>query len=124
VIVQVAGANAREVSVLGSWEETVFGLADEVGECFVFRPDRAQAEKHQTSNFIARCAKSAGAPPAFSLLRLRGTWLVDHLVSGVPPHELARAAGIRRTQMAKYFNLLPDLDPVLVRRWLRDGGCR
>ncbi|MGO8871081.1 MAG: hypothetical protein ACLQPH_06710 [Acidimicrobiales bacterium] len=124
VLVHVTGGNARQVPVLKPWEETVFDLAQEVGECFVFRPDRTRAEKHQTSNFVSRCAKSAGAPPEFSLMRLRGTWLVNLLVGGIPPNELAKVAGIQRTQLAKYFNLLPDADPADLRDWLRNGGRR
>ena len=122
VVVHVTERNIRDIPVLRSWESTVFDLSVEVGEFLVFRPDRTYVQKGQTSNFIARCAKSAGEPPAFSLARLRVTWIVDHLVAGVPPHELARAAGVRRTQMAHYFNLIPDLDPATVQRWLRDGG--
>lgn len=87
----------------------------------MFRPDRTRPEKHQTSNFVSRCAKSAGAPPEFSLKRLRGTWIVHLLIGGIPPNELATVAGIQRTQLAKYFNLLPDADPGTLRHWLRDG---
>lgn len=124
VLVHVTGGNARDVPVLQAWEDTIFDLAQEVGERFVFRPERTRAEKHQTSNFVSRCAKSAGAPPEFSLMRLRGTWLVNLLVGGIPPNELATVAGIQRTQLAKYFNLMPDADPATLRRWLRDGGRR
>jgi len=124
VLVHVSGENARQVPVLKPWEKTVFDLAQDVGERFVFRPDRIRAETHQTSNFVSRCAKSTGAPPEFSLMRLRGTWLVDLLVGGIPPNELAKVAGIQRTQLAKYFALMPDSDPATVRGWLRDGGRR
>ncbi len=122
VRIQVMGENARVVPVLRSWEDPVFDLAHEVGECLVFRPDRTHVQKSQTSNFIARCAKSAGAPPAFSLQRLRSTWLVNLLVGGIPPNELAKVAGIQRTQLAKYFGLLPDADPPTMRHWLRSCG--
>ena len=124
VLVHVEGQNARSVPVLRSWENTVFDLAREVGESFVFRPDRVHAEKHQTSNFVCRCAKSAGAPPEFSLIRLRGTWLVDLMVGGIPPNELAKVAGIQRTQLAKYFAFFPDADPAMARAWVRGGGRR
>ena len=122
VVVHVSGDKDRPVPVLRNWEELIFEFAESAGDRFLFRPDRDKADRHQTSNFIARCAKSAGGPPAFALQRLRTTWVVNHLISGVPPNELAKVAGMQRTQLAKYFNLLPDADPRTIRRWLREGS--
>ncbi|MGA8724676.1 MAG: hypothetical protein WB565_06515 [Acidimicrobiales bacterium] len=122
VVVRVVRKREREIPVLASWEDVIFDLADEVGECLVFRPDRTQVLKNQTSNFISRCAKSVGGPPAFSLLRLRSTWIVNHFVAGIPPNVLADAAGIQRTQLAKFFNLMPDYALEEASHWLREGG--
>jgi len=121
VVVEVTARHRRIVPVLASWEELIFRRARQVGERYCFRPERTAVIRHQTSNFIARCAKAAGAPPALSLQRLRTTWLVTQLVAGTPPNELARLSGIQAVQLAKYFDLLPDADPTSLRAQVRDA---
>ena len=121
VLVEVCGAHARVVPVLASFEDFAFASAKDAGDRLVFRPERREVRKFQTTNFIARCAKSS-PPPDLSLQRLRTTWIVGHLAAGVPPNELARAAGTQAVQLSKYFESLPDGDPMTVRRMLQGDG--
>lgn len=122
VLVEVVGPKNRSVPVLRSWEDTVFELAEEVGDRYVWRPDRTKVRRHATSNFIARCAKVHRLPPAFSLQRLRSTWIVRQLAAGVPPNELARLAGTQSVQLAKYFDFLPTCDEDTLRNLVRNAG--
>lgn len=122
VLVQVTGDDPRSVPVLRTWEDKVGAFAQEAGDRYVFRPERTQVLRHQTSNFIARCAKVNGEPPAFSLQRLRTTWIVGQLAAGTPPNALARLAGTQSVQLAKYFDFLPERDGTTVRELVRNAG--
>lgn len=122
VLVHVSGGSARSVPVLRSWEDRVFVSAQEVGDRYVFGPERTEVIRHQTSNFIARCAKANGNPPAFSLQRLRTTWIVGQLAAGVPPNAVARLAGTQSVQLARYFDFLREWDEDTVRGIARNAG--
>jgi hypothetical protein len=53
--------------------------------------------------------------------RLRATWLVHHLTVGTPVKVLLEAAGIGSLNaLTRYIQFVPDVDPSVARRRLRD----
>lgn len=121
VLVNIVGKNERAVPVTERYEDTLFELATEVGERPIFRPDRTTVTRHHIPNFLENCKRQGS--PAFSVQRLRTTWIVTHLEAGVPTPALSVAAAVTPYHLANYFNQLSDVDPVLARRWLRRGAA-
>jgi integrase len=121
-VVRLIGESERDVPVLASWEDAVAELAAEAGPLPVFRPDRTNIRRHDIPGFVDRCRRRGAVTLMPS--RLRATWVVTLLRAGVLPNEVARVGGIAATQLARYFTLLPDSDPTVLRRQIRDAESR
>ena len=111
VLVDVLGAGgrrARTVPLRRPWDREVLALATESGKRPYFRPDRTGIRRNDVLGFVRRC--SADGPPKFNLQRLRVTWIVEHLTSGVQLTALEEAAGVAAGQLVKYLKFATPLD--------------
>lgn len=119
VTVNVPGRRPRRVTVLAVWEHDAASvIAGRDGDEFLFVPGRAAAStKNLCTQFVGRT--SGVLKP--SSQRLRATWLVHHLTVGTPVKVLMTAAGIGSLNaLTRYVQFVPDVDPSVARRRLRD----
>jgi hypothetical protein len=117
VVIEVIGDQARSVPVIATWEKAVARLGDEAGSGPVLMPERSRISSHQLKNFQARCP--AGDAPTLDTGRLRATWICDHLAAGTDIRAVEKASGVNASQLVKYLEHVPALDPAITRRLLR-----
>lgn len=92
VDVNVVVGRARRVPVLAAWAGALVGRTQDLPpESFAFREAHTTASENLISNFVRR-SRSEGTVPQSQ--RMRATWIVHHLQSGVPVVALLRAAGV------------------------------
>lgn len=113
------GPRRRRVVLDERWEEPVARRAEAVGERPLFIPGRQRISPNDVAGFINRV--HFDHLPKLTVQRLRVTWIVGRLTAGVPVHVVARAAGVRDLQLARYFRFVPDHDPADADRMLRSG---
>ena len=116
------GPRPRRVVVLAEWEDEIVRRAHEVGERPMFHPARTKINAKDIPNFLDRLAFPY--LPRLALQRLRVTWIVRQLTTGVPVHVVAAAAGVGPAQIARYFQFLPEVAPHDADRLLRGGPDR
>lgn len=97
VMVHIGGNNPREVAVLAEWEDYAIVLAEAVEpEAFLFRPESHGGKNAITTDIINRTrtqAKRFGT--RVNTKRLRTTWYVRLLNSGVHLSTVLKAAGLK-----------------------------
>lgn len=124
VLVFVHGARTRAVPVLAVWEEILALVAQTAmrTDIHVFA-----ARRHSPSNpnLVNAFLGDALTPPVhLTAQRMRSTWIVGHLASGVPAPLLARAAGVVRVDsLARYLQFVPEPTHEDGRAALRGHGC-
>lgn len=120
VVVRVRGDRAREVPVRAEWEESIAVMAKSAmrPEQWLLIPNRQKEyARNLLSNFVS---KTTDRPFDIRAARLRATWLVEHLRSGVPLRALTLAAGVDSPEaLLKYVQYLPEVDHLEARRSLR-----
>lgn len=96
VLLHVRGQNARSVPVLAEWEwvlrELVANVAPVDAKAYAFAPGRTNKKSDVVTRFIQSTNRNEGVQPMPR--RLRATWIVGHIKSGVPPMAIAKAAGM------------------------------
>ncbi|ADG98199.1 hypothetical protein Srot_1739 [Segniliparus rotundus DSM 44985] len=116
ILVQVVGRRQRLVPVLAAWEEMLLDILSSRTdpEAFVFRPDAARPNP----NVIAHFTRGDGGEPSTS--RMRTTWIVGHLTTGVPARALIAAAGVDGfTAFQRCIPYLPEPDSEQAGKLLR-----
>ena len=96
VLLHVRGEHARTVPVLAEWEDVLKELVANVRpvdpEAFVFAPGRRNQKPQVVTGFVQSSNRSGKVEP--QTRRMRATWVVEHIKSGVPPQLIAEAAGM------------------------------
>ena len=119
VTVRVPGRRPRLVTVLAAWEgDAASCVAGRDPDEYVLVPGRTDgAFKNVCTKFVSN---TTGVIKPSSQ-RLRATWLVHHLAVGTPVKVLLEAAGIGSLNaLTRYIQFVPDVDPSVARRRLRD----
>jgi hypothetical protein len=94
VLVTVHEPAPRQVPVLAAWEAPLrvyAAVADP--DWYVFAPGRRVRNASTVTSFLAGCNSDSGLRPMIQ--RTRTTWIVNHVVAGVPIADIAYAAGLR-----------------------------
>lgn len=120
VVIDVVRHNPRVVPVLRRWEDLVFEKAQLAGDGPIFIPERRGITRRQIPNFIARCPK--GDAPPLNMVRLRVSWIVNHLNAGANLLAIAKAAGVEPAQIVRYARYATPLAAEEARRQLRWAG--
>jgi hypothetical protein len=95
VLVAVHEPAPREVPVLAEWERPLRDYARVADpNWYVFAPGRKVRNASTVTSFLAGCNSDSGLRP--TMQRARATWIVNHILRGVPIGELALAAGVRK----------------------------
>lgn len=94
VLVTVHEPSPRQVPVLAEWEEPlrVFAAVADP-DWYVFAPGRHVRNASTVTSFLAGCNSDSGLRPMIQ--RARATWIVNHIIAGVPIADIAFAAGLR-----------------------------
>ncbi len=97
VIVHVGGKNPRQVAVLAEWEDYAIVLSEAVEpEAFLFRPESHGGKHAITTDIINRTRTQARRfGIRVNTKRLRTTWYLRLLNSGVRLNTVIKAAGLR-----------------------------
>ncbi|MEZ0106331.1 hypothetical protein ABH920_000312 [Catenulispora sp. EB89] len=113
VLVRVRGDRERVVVCRRAWEQVLRDLAtaddDRSPVSYLFRPESTARAKNTVTNFLAR-TKTSAAVPRLSMGRLRATWLVDLIDSGVALPTIVAAAGV--DSLHALSRLMPYVAPV------------
>ncbi len=115
VLISVRGPRTREVPVLADWSGPLKQVAENPN-CtgYVLLPSRKRIR-----NLISNFANSGSGEPGPNSHRMRSTWIVRHLIAGVPVRGLLKAAGIETVQgLTKFLTHVPAPDVDAVRRAL------
>lgn len=115
-VIRVPGPHAREVVARRTWAEQLGELAELAGHRAVFRSSRATLTDKDIARFCERLRWSHA--PHLSVNRLRVTWMLELLQSGVPIQVVAGAAGITAPAVARYVVHLAPPPAGQVRQWL------
>ena len=82
----------RVVPVRTDWVRTLQTVAAELGrESWLFRPGRSSTASGQVTDFLTRSRTTLDVRP----IRMRATWLVQHLTDGTPADQLLRISGLK-----------------------------
>ncbi len=104
--IQVAGDKTRTVPVAPDWTDELAELANDAdnADATLFRPGVARS-KNIVTVFVARAIGSERGP---SSQRMRSTWLVRQLATGMPMQDLLAAAGLESMDaLVRYERFLP-----------------
>lgn len=120
-LISVEGDNAREVPLLGDWDEWMEVLlegAPSEGPLWG-KPNRTRGNAI-LSSFTQY---TVGEAPRGD--RLRATWFVRHLSAGVPTKELFRAGGFEKFEhLPRLLHYVPDAPPEAYISALRGSAVR
>lgn len=90
--VNVTGARERIVPVRPQWHRLLTRVLEDADPvALIFRPGRKGASEGQVTDFLLRSRASLDVRP----IRMRTTWLLEHLAIGTPPSELLQISGLR-----------------------------
>lgn len=94
VMVSVYEPTPRDVPVLATWEEPLREYARVADpDWYVFAHGRRVRNASTVTSFLAMCNDDSGLRP--TIQRARDTWIVNHILAGVPIADLASAAGVK-----------------------------
>ena len=119
VLIRVEGKRQRLVAVLEEWEGPLRQLAAHVpADRLAFGIERTRPDsRNAITNFVAR-TKGVGLKPQSQ--RMRGTWIVAHLLHGTRVDYLSAASGLTTTEMLDRFSVfLPPVNIAAHREQLR-----
>lgn len=121
IVITVRSAEPRDVPVLREWEPWILEALDDVPEdAPLWMSDGQQPNKSLLNAFTA---KTIGKAP--NSVRLRATWIVNHLAMGTPVKELMRAAGmVQFNNLHHYVAFVDEVAPAAYRSLLRGGATR
>ncbi|CAL8979492.1 hypothetical protein CELL_03201 [Cellulomonas sp. T2.31MG-18] len=120
IVIEVAG---RRVPVLERYESRLRALLASTAPGNLLIGSEA-THKNAVNEAVARVQIPQGAP-ALEPGRLRATWIVSHLASGVRVPELMRAAGlVSMTSISDLARFVPALDDDRATAMLRQSGQR
>lgn len=108
VLVQVRGKRERLVPVLETWEAPLLHLLDHApADRLAFGVERTRpASRNAITNYVQR-SRGIGLKPQTQ--RMRGTWIVNHLIWGTPIDHLSAASGLASAEMVNRFRqFIPD----------------
>lgn len=92
IFVSVWSSRPRVVPVLPQWERPILARVEtSFGQQWAFRPGRHSATSNQVTDFITRSRSDLDIRP----VRMRATWLSEHLATGTSPIELLQLAGLK-----------------------------
>jgi len=92
VFVSVWAGRPRVVPVLPNWRRALRDRAEGGGsQQWAFRRGRSAATSNQVTDFVTRAATTLDVRP----VRMRATWLSEHLATGTSPVELLSLAGLQ-----------------------------
>lgn len=110
----------RVVPVHARWEDEVWAAAQRVEGRPIVLPARQTVYRSDLSRLLEKVSEPGS--PEIKVARLRVTWVLRQLASGVRLDAVARAAGVNPTQLAKYVRFLPPLGEDEARAALRGSG--
>ena len=108
IALMVEGPRARRIPVTARWEPDLRAATDRAKGSLLFRPDRTRPQAAHISRFVERLPR--GDAPKLSTQRLRATWVVRHLETGVPINLLAVAAGVGPERLVRYARSMRPID--------------
>ncbi|WP_223694853.1 hypothetical protein [Leifsonia poae] len=92
-LVSVWEARPRVVPISPVWAERLSTVYDFLHrDAWAFRPGRTSARDGQITDFLIRARTHHDIRP----VRMRTTWLVEHLSNGTPPADLLRISGLQQ----------------------------
>jgi len=96
----------RVVPVRTDWVRTLETVATDLNQDdWLFRPGRLSITPGQVTDFLTRSRTTLDVRP----LRMRATWLVQHLSDGTPAEALLRISGLKNyAALDKSVKFLPD----------------
>ena len=115
VLLEVGGRRPRTVPVLAEWESTLADIASASWkpEQWIFLPSRTTCDVNQVHRLIRR---SNDKPFPINAQRLRSTWIVTHLIAGVPVQAILDASGIETLSgLGRFLEFAPGVDPTEAR---------
>lgn len=129
VTVAVRGRRARLVICRRPWERV---LAEHIRHAdrqqpgpaagYLFRPNAASRGGNLVTNFIARTHPAPGTPP-LKTTRLRATWLVGLIETGLPLQVIIAAAGLETLHsLSRILPYLAGIDPATAAQLLRGSS--
>jgi integrase len=97
----------RVVPLLPGWERPVRRILGDLNpQDWIFRPGRRGVNPGQITDFLLRARTELDVRPS----RMRTTWLLEHLTSGTPPHELLEISGLKNlAALDKVINFAPNM---------------
>lgn len=121
VLVRVRGKRERFVPVLHTWEPPLLHLIEHApADRLAFGVERTRpSSRNAITNYVQR-SRGIGLKPQTQ--RMRGTWIVNHLVWGTPIDHLSSASGLQSAEMlSRFAQFIPDRrDTAQHRRLLRN----
>lgn len=91
--VTVWDGRPRVVPISPLWSERLGTVAPQlVRGAWAFRPGRTSVRDGQITDFLLRARTHHDIRP----VRMRTTWLIEHLAAGTPPAELLRISGLKQ----------------------------
>ncbi|MFE4951091.1 hypothetical protein ACFQ9V_13395 [Leifsonia sp. NPDC056665] len=95
----------RTVPISPLWSERLSTVHPQlVRGAWAFRPGRTSSRDGQITDFLLRARTTHDIRP----VRMRTTWLIEHLADGTPPTELLRISGLQQlAALDRLMNFVP-----------------
>ncbi|MEV5508812.1 hypothetical protein [Streptomyces orinoci] len=108
------------LAVHAGWEETLEELACQAGSGYLFRPRRTVEYAKNLIGSWSLLHRPPDGLPKVSAGRLRATWIVRLMATGLGHDLIAKAAGLASAaSLARYQHHVPPLDDDTAARLLR-----
>lgn len=118
VVLQIQTGRVRSVPVRRDWEGPLADIARSAirPSQYVLKPTR-KVEFHP--NLVSDFVRKSPPPVPVTPQRMRASWIVGHLVAGVPVPTVVQAAGLETyDSLRRYLPHIPSLDSDETRRML------
>ena len=120
LVLGVEGDRLRRVPVVSRWEWALRRALELAHGGHLFIAGQDPEDSKRVSKFVESLRRGRG--PKLSVERLRVTWIIEHLQSGVPLNVLVDAAGVSGEHLGRYASHLEPLEAELADRWLRGNA--
>jgi len=99
----------RVIPVTPVWVAPLRQTLTEISaDTWLFRPGRQSAAPGQITDFLTRSSSHLDVRP----VRMRATWIIQHLTEGTPAEEILRISGLKNfAALDRFTPLIPKRDP-------------
>ncbi len=119
-LVHTGVTREHPLAVHAGWEDTLEELARQAGDEYLFRPRRTVEYAKNLISSWSLLHRPPDGLPKVSVGRLRATWIVRLMATGLGHNLIAKAAGLASAaSLARYQHHVPPLDDDTAARLLR-----